>query len=473
MFKFLIYLLLFENIVFGCAACQLMTPTAHLAIDIDVNNEIAKNIHVTWNFSKTFSEEAIAEYDKNHNKHLEEKELDAVRSAMLDYLLKKDMLTQLDYGDKTQELIRITPQYKNFEMAMVNDLLIFSYDAAVRFGIHDGTLIKFVFKDDEDYFNFNVTDLRIAGTKLTHDQNLYLFTAFVTFNEASNNTGIVQKPIPAEELNRTAQIQPLHPQQTATLQTSLLKESIEKMKNLFRSIKDEKNPLTYLFLLLFAYIYGVIHALGPGHGKTLVASYFLSNERSYLKALYISAAIGVVHTFSAFLLTVVIYFMVDTFLAKFLNDTVWITTKISAFIIIGIALYSLRKKYKAYTLIKLSKQSTKYSFSAMPHIATCGCSACKVDERSTDAALIISAGIIPCPGTTAIFIFAISLGLYYAGFLSALVMSLGMSTIIFFSALFSTAVRKKTLKSNGNLKQYLEYGSLAVILILGLALLFA
>ena len=194
-------------------------------------------------------------------------------------------------------------------------------------------------------------------------------------------------------------------------------------------------------MLFFAYLYGVIHALGPGHGKTLVASYFLSNDKSYAKALFISIAIGVVHTFSAFILTLVIYFMVNTFLAQFLDDTVYYTTKISALIIISIALYLFYTKYRAYKALQTLNKKQKFTFSTTPHIPTCSCSSCKVENNSTDFALIISAGIIPCPGTTTLFIFAISLGLYYAGFMSALVMSMGMSTIIFFSALLSVAIR--------------------------------
>ena len=231
--------------------------------------------------------------------------------------------------------------------------------------------------------------------------------------------------------------------------------------------------MTYLFLLFFAFGYGVIHAMGPGHGKTLVASYFLSNDRSYTKAFFISLAIGVVHTFSAFILTLVIYFLVNTLLAQFLDDTVYYTTKISALIIITIALYLIYKKYLLYRQVEEEKNNPQFKFSTSPvHISTCGCASCKVDKNSTDTALIISAGIIPCPGTTTLFIFAISTGLYYAGFISALVMSLGMSTVIFFSALLSTVIRKKVLKSSETLKKYLEFGSLSLILILGSLLLF-
>ena len=52
-------------------------------------------------------------------------------------------------------------------------------------------------------------------------------------------------------------------------------------------------------------------------------------------------------------------------------------------------------------------------------------------------------------------------------------MSLGMSTIIFFSAILSTIARKKTSQRNENLKKYLEYLSLAIIFTLGVLLLFA
>ena len=317
-----------------------------------------------------------------------------------------------------------------------------------------------MFLDENSFFTFVVTKLEVDSKELSYEPNLYLYTASIVFKQ---NT-------PSETIQTTQEIKPAVQE---SVQVNILKESILKIKELFTSIKDETHPLTYITLLLFAYIYGLIHALGPGHGKTLVASYFLTNDRSYTKALFVSLAIGIVHTFSAFILTLIIYFGVNTFLSQFMQDSVYLTTKISAIIIISIALYLIYTKYKAYKQIKRLESSPvpKMSFSATPHVATCSCASCKVENNSTDLALIISAGIIPCPGTTTIFIFAISLGLYFAGFLSALVMSLGMSTVIYFSALLSVSIRKKTLLKNSNLKKYLEFGSLTIILLLGFLLL--
>jgi nickel/cobalt transporter (NicO) family protein len=465
----LLYLFLFQNTLFGCAACQLMIPSAEINIDLNITQKTLKKMDISWSFSDMFTAELIRQYDDNKNDTLDKEELKLIKKALLDYLIPKNMVTEIDYlyneNDETPTLLK--PKYSNFKLKLKVDRLVLSYDAKMDLPITEKSNLSFTFQDDEGFFGFLIAGVNIDLKELSYQKNIYLFTVSILFDKLQTKETLVPKEPKIIQKNTTI----AQNTTSESLQSNILKESILKIKSLFESIKDEKNPLTYLMLLVFAYIYGVIHALGPGHGKTLVASYFLSNERSYYKALFISLAIGVVHTFSAFLLTVIIYFSVNSFLSQFLNDTVFYTTKISALIIISIAIYLLYKKYKAYKKLQEAQKKPQFSFSTTPHVATCSCASCKVDKDSTDAALIISAGIIPCPGTITIFIFSLSLGLYYAGFLSAIVMSLGMSTIIFFSAILSVTIRKKSLDTNSNLKKYLEYGSLIIILVLGLLLL--
>jgi ABC-type nickel/cobalt efflux system permease component RcnA len=474
-----------------------MIPTAEVHTNLQIKDKYVNNFHMEWLFSDIYSAKILNHYDKNGNQILDKNELKLVLDAMLEYLQPKEMLTKIEYSENEKSTPTIIkPEYKNFDMQIVNGFLIFTYDAEVSVAIKNKTSISLSCDDNDPYFNFITTKMNIEKSEFSYTtQNLYLFSASVFFSdiptgnearvdkvttatkEESSGENILEvkqkvKVRTTQETNQTKDKEAVTDTKEESLQANILKESIIKIKSLFESIKDEKNPLTYMALLFFAYLYGLIHALGPGHGKTLVASYFLSNERSYSKALFVSLAIGVVHTFSAFILTLVIYFMVNTFLAQFLNDAVLYTTKISAVIIIFIALYLIYKKYKVYKQIQQEQIKPTYSFSTVPHANTCGCASCKVDNNSTDMALIISAGIIPCPGTVTLFIFSLSLGLYYAGFLSAFVMSLGMSTIIFFSALLSVVVRKKTSNSTNNVKKYLEYGSLIVILLLGMVLLF-
>lgn len=457
----LLLLALLFNISYGCATCMLMVPTSEIDVKLQVEGKKLKNIHFVWNFSDSYTQSIYSQYDKNYNGVLDPKESQYVMSAMLAYLKPKNMLSSVSYTDDSmEEAVKLEPIYKNFDITVIDDFMIFSYDGAVQKELIESSQLSLSFEDDKGYFAFVMSELSVEGSELEFEKNLYLFTGSILFSKLSTTKTV-------QEDERVIEKKSITFKEKEIPEKSYLLESIEKIKGLFISIKDEKNPMTYLVLLFFAFVYGVIHAMGPGHGKTLVASYFLANERSYSKALFISLAIGVVHTFSAFILTLIIYFTLSTLLSQFMDDALFYTTKVSAFIIIAIALYLLYKKYTLY------KKLSKFSFTTSPtHIASCGCSSCKVDKNSTDIALIISAGIIPCPGTTTLFIFAISTGLFYAGFISALVMSLGMSSVIYVSALLSTLVREKALHSSERLKKYLEYLSLLFILILGAVLLF-
>lgn len=471
-----------QTLLFGCAACSLMVPSVEVEADFKMQKKQLERIHFEWHFSDIYTSEVTTQFDKNKNFKLDPEEVQNISDAMLDYIKPKGMLTSIQYASQSDSEPRlIKPNYKNFKLEMVDGFLLFSYDAIVDLEISQDSSLSMAFEDDESFFAFIMTKLTINESEFSHTKNLYLFSASVSFIEKMApedfKESIETKSLESEK--RSQEKKPiLLDQETLTKEESFnesfLQESMSKIKGLFSSIKDEKNPMSYLLLLLFAFVYGVVHAMGPGHGKTLVASYFLANERSYTKALSISLAIGIVHTFSAFLLTLLIYFVLNTLLAQFLDNTVYYTTKVSAFIIIAIALYLIYKKYRLYKSAQAASQTPQFAFSTTaPHIESCGCSACKVDKNSTDFALIVSAGIIPCPGTTTIFIFAISMGLYYAGFISALVMSLGMSSVIFFSALLSTLFRNKFLGSSQRLKKYLEFGSLVLILSLGLLLLLA
>jgi nickel/cobalt exporter len=488
MIKTTLLLMLLFNLSYSCATCLLMVPSVELDLKLDIEKKTLKKIYFEWNFSDIYTEGIKEQYDKNQNNVFESSELELIREAMLEYLIPKDMLTSIEYTDDSTILSSLLkPEYVNYNLRIVDKLLVFSYEAKLRKELFYNSILSITCEDDESYFMFSMRELDVSENHFKHTENLYLFVASLLFQDNAVVEKIKEAKVSSQEKitkkaegilkEKQAEIQVTEEakveEPSVTTQESYLLESMEKIKSLFESIKDEKNPMTYLFLLFFAYLYGVIHAMGPGHGKTLVASYFLANDRSYSKALFISLAIGIVHTFSAFILTVVIYYVLNTLLAQFLGNTVYYTTKISALIIIFIAIYLIYKKYRLYKQIEEEKNNPHFLFTtSQTHLSTCACSSCKIDKNSTDAALIISAGIIPCPGTTTLFIFAISTGLYYAGFISALVMSLGMSSVIFFSALFSTLIRKKLFTSSERIKKYLEFTSLILILTLGSFLLF-
>lgn len=52
----------------------------------------------------------------------------------------------------------------------------------------------------------------------------------------------------------------------------------------------------------------------------------------------------------------------------------------------------------------------------------------------------MSAAIVPCPGTILAFLLAFNVGSYFMAFVSAVFMSVGMSSVIFIAAVFENEV---------------------------------
>ena len=459
----------------ACALCEAYTPSVLLSASVNSSQNRINSIGFRWDFSDEFIEELMLQADKNGNLEFDEEEISAIEKMLLDYIRPLDYLTVIKYEnafvDKSfDEVPSVDFEINDFKMQKENGKLFLSYILKLQVELKEEYMLFVQLKDEGDYFKFMFKPERI---EIKNDSDLFLKPApngYILFLE------VLKEKMTDEKKSDT--VLPKAQEKAEVEENGLIKElSVilanikEKIDFILKDIKDNNSPLSYFWLLFFSFVYGMVHAIGPGHGKSLVSAYFLTNEKSYMKAFNISALIGIVHTFSAFLLTFAIYFILDMFLSKYFGDIEYVATKISAVVIIAIALYliykKLYKKSKKYTF----NQSGRQSFVLDPNhtsSSSCGCSACKTD--STDLGVVLAAGIVPCPGTVTIFIFTMSLGIYFVGFLSAVFMSVGMSLVIFLTALLSIGIRKKASK-NEKITKFLEYGSLCFILLLGVVLL--
>lgn len=67
-------------------------------------------------------------------------------------------------------------------------------------------------------------------------------------------------------------------------------------------IERDGSPLLILGALLLAVVFGAMHALSPGHGKTIMAAYLLTGQGRARDALALGAAISGMHTLSVLVL---------------------------------------------------------------------------------------------------------------------------------------------------------------------------
>jgi ABC-type nickel/cobalt efflux system permease component RcnA len=97
--------------------------------------------------------------------------------------------------------------------------------------------------------------------------------------------------------------------------TSVARDDAQRSLGRFASLVDERN-LTPAFVglaLLLAMGWGAMHALGPGHGKTVVAAYLVGERGNGRHAVYLGLIVTATHTISVFTLGLIALFAADIF----------------------------------------------------------------------------------------------------------------------------------------------------------------
>jgi ABC-type nickel/cobalt efflux system permease component RcnA/ABC-type uncharacterized transport system substrate-binding protein len=465
MIKSIFLILFLQSILFGCSICTIYSPQTKVSINIKANDKKIQTASVTWILTKEFSEQLKQIYDKNQNNYLDKKELEPIQQSILDYVVRKNYLTHISYGkiinkDITKEIV-----VKKHKTYIKHSLLHFTYELKLDYDVISDNILYLNFNDEESYF---VLLLAKNGIKLNapfkfskvekRKSVAFYINPFVQNdfkNDFKNDIEKEEKPL---EITRSANIKK---------EETLVSEFSKKVKEYL--VKIDKGDNWALFILLgISFLYGIVHALGPGHGKSLAFSYFVSNKSSYLKAFIISQLSAFIHIIGALILVVISVFVLQSVLNNFVNDSVEILTKISAVLIILLASYILYNKLKnkscSCSSCKINSNVTNWSTSKPVKQ-----NSLKPNFKKQDLYFVLTAGLIPCPGTVVLFIYAFILKTYFAVLLASIFISLGMGLVIFASSFLGVSLNKVSQKSH-NIANILEILAPIVMFVLGILL---
>ena len=472
LWAFLLFILPYQ--LGACALCALYTPSATVAITMEGIPSKIETITFEWTFSQDFIKSLLERYDENHNNKLDPNEIERIRIILENYISKKNYLTSIEYvsAKETQADVKKIPiKVQKRDFWQDKESLHFRFTTLVNQEVDAGDEISFVIEDKEEYFKFLIhTVTHTIEKPFAMEFNLFnhiAFTKITTGMPAEVNATAITSP--KETINPPVVEPPKALPAPMSWLQSRLSHMQQNIQEAITTLRDKGTLLAYALFLGTSFLYGLLHAAGPGHGKALVSSYLLASKHHYSKAISMAALIGIVHTFAAFLLTLTIYALFDLFFNTFFTNVTYYATKLSALLIIAIAGYLGWQKIRAFRAFKRTPKIVSFS----EHPFTCKCSACSPQSQSTDWGVVLSAGVIPCPGTITIFIFALNTGAYLLGFLAALSMSLGMSCVIALTAIASVFTKNRFQTKSPKILIYSESISLSIMLILGFILLIA
>ncbi len=181
-----------------------------------------------------------------------------------------------------------------------------------------------------------------------------------------------------------------------------------------------------LFALGGAFLYGMAHALGPGHGKFVIVSYFMGREVHMLRGLIMALQMAVVHVIAA----VVIVWIADVVLKASLGIGLAEVPGVRAGSFLIIAAIGLYMFYQAVRT-SLGHTDTQQNDINHNHAHEYSHSHHHGHSHTTEGGLVAMAvGMVPCPGAILVMLFAVANNMIYPGFMLVAAMSVGIGLTI-------------------------------------------
>ncbi|MCA0930458.1 HoxN/HupN/NixA family nickel/cobalt transporter [Ruegeria profundi] len=221
------------------------------------------------------------------------------------------------------------------------------------------------------------------------------------------------------------------------------------------SMDQGKSLATVAFALFVAFLYGVLHTLGPGHGKVVVISYFAGEGGSLRRGVGMGVRIAIVHVFSA----VAAVFLIDLAIRQTTGGAPsdYRLIRLGSYaLIIAIGLWMLWKSFwSIYVLRRTASTAHEHdSHHTHPqdHNSHSGCAACAVAARSSnrsDGWLATAVGIVPCTGALIVMLFGFANDLVWPAIAMVAAISLGMAISMSLIGLVAIWSRAKVAKRIG------------------------
>lgn len=215
----------------------------------------------------------------------------------------------------------------------------------------------------------------------------------------------------------------------------------EKLTAAISAMKSGDWEAIWKFLAI-CLLYGMLHALGPGHGKSIVVGYFIARRGRWRQGVALGAGITVTHTMSAVILLLILYAIFKaTVFTAFETGRIGIERASYALIMLtGVLLVVLgikdfitqRKQAKIAAEGGAVARDGAVAESKLPPIA-------RWREILGVAAVT---GIVPCPAVALIVLFCLLNSMVALSLLGALVICIGMTITNVAFGIAAVAFRK-------------------------------
>jgi len=230
------------------------------------------------------------------------------------------------------------------------------------------------------------------------------------------------------------------------------------------------NHINFGIVLLAAVIaagLGALHALEPGHGKTIVAAYLVGSQGTAQHALLLGIIVTLSHTVGVYLLGAITLYAQKYILPDRIYPFLGV---LSGALIAGMGCYLFLQRYLGAEFTHAHSEELSVGEGAPTDGARR--QAGKVSSRQL-LVLGITGGIIPCPAALVVLLSAVAVHRTGFGLFLIVAFSIGLAAVLITMGLAAVYAghAMSRLRLEGSLVQrWLPMGSAAMIILLGLSI---
>ena len=230
----------------------------------------------------------------------------------------------------------------------------------------------------------------------------------------------------------------------------------QQMSRLLKAVAE--NPIQAGgALLLFSFVYGVLHALGPGHGKVVITTWLATHPSKLKSSIGLTLAASLLQGLVAIGLVVVVLTLLQLPARQLHLSSFWLEK--GSYALVGVL--GLLLCWRALKKLRALLRKPKFTAFTPHHVHDqhCGCGHQHMPdpkqlERDEDwrarLVIVLSMGMRPCSGAIMVLLFSKVIGVFGWGVASALAMAAGTSITISSLALLVHAFRTLAVKLSGN-----------------------
>ncbi len=204
-------------------------------------------------------------------------------------------------------------------------------------------------------------------------------------------------------------------------------------------------PLAALFGVSF--LYGVLHAVGPGHGKIVISSYLVASGSQFRRGLALSFAAAMVQAVSAILLVGLLAVALKLSRLQVNNQGLLLQEGSYGLIVaVGLAML-IAVLRRAWGMARAHGHGDHHGHGGGPAAGS---------TRSWRGwlAVALATGIRPCSGAILVLLFALAQGMFVIGMAATVVMAVGTGVTVSALALLAVYSRRTAMRIAGESSEW-------------------